>query len=121
MKRIACLFALLLGATAARDHIASNGFLSATVSGDTVTGAIEVAVRDVELAVGVDANRDGKVTWGELRRNESQLDAYVQQHLGLSAHGRACVIALQALEVNDRVDGSYAWLPYTARCPVAIT
>jgi hypothetical protein len=121
MKRIACLFALLLGATAARAHIASNGFLSATVSGDTVTGAIEVAVRDVELAVGVDANRDGKVTWGELRRNESQLDAYVQQHLGLSAHGRACVIALQALEVNDRVDGSYAWLPYTARCPVAIT
>ena len=121
MKRLAALLALVLCATAAQAHIASNGFLTATVNGPNIKGAIELAVRDVELAVGVDANRDGKVTWGELRASGPQLALYVRQHLALSAQGQACQISFEPLQINDRVDGSYAWLPYSARCPVVIS
>ena len=60
-------------AASAQAHIASSGFLVANVAGSDVTGSIEVAVRDVELAVGVDANRDNKITWRELRDGEPQL------------------------------------------------
>ena len=101
-------------------HIASNGFLSAQVTGSTVTGTIEVAVRDVELAVGADANHDGRITWGELRASEPLLGRYLEQHLGFAAQGQACELRLQALKVNDRVDGTYAWLPFVAECPVAV-
>jgi hypothetical protein len=120
MKRVAVLFAFLLCAGAAQAHIASNGFLTAKVNGANVEGAIELAVRDVELAVGVDANRDGKVTWGELRASGPQLALYVRQHLQLSTQGHPCDIAFEPLQINDRVDGSYAWLPYRAHCPAAI-
>ena len=78
------LCAVALAGTA-HAHVASNGFLVANVSGQTVTGSIELAVRDVELAVGVDGNRDGKVTWGELRAGEPQLTRYLAQHVSIMA------------------------------------
>ncbi|MEP6884628.1 MAG: HupE/UreJ family protein [Gammaproteobacteria bacterium] len=117
---IACTFA----AAAAQAHISSSGFLVANVAGADVTGSIELAVRDVELAVGVDANRDNRITWRELRDAEPQLARYLADHLIFntprSGHGVACPLNFHPMRVNDRVDGSYAWLPFTARCPAAV-
>src|ERR1700691_3894993 len=94
---------LVLTATAAQAHVASNGFLDVEVRGRDLSGSIELAVRDVELAIGVDANRDGQVSWGELRAAEPQLAAYVAQHLSIGAQDSSCAISFQALEVNERV------------------
>jgi len=107
---------MVLLTAAAHAHIASNGFLVAHVDGRTITGSYELAVRDVELAVGVDVDRDGKVTWGELRSAEPQIIRYLKQHLGLAAQGSTCDMTIQPMQVNERVDGNYAWLPFTARC-----
>ena len=116
----AALLAAVLFAGAAQAHIASNGFLVANATGQSVKGSIELAVRDVELAVGVDADRDGKVTWGELKAAQPQLARYLQEHLAFLAQHDPCVLSFGAIEVNDRVDGSYAWLPFSAQCPVAV-
>ena len=67
MNRWAAMLASLVLVATAHAHIASNGFLVAKVAGNEVSGSLELAVRDVELAIGIDANGDGKVTWGELR------------------------------------------------------
>jgi hypothetical protein len=112
--------AMLLLTVAAQAHIASNGFLVAHVDGRVVSGSYELAVRDVELAVGVDANRDGRVTWGELRTAQPRITNYLAQHLALAAQGKDCDLEFHALELNDRVDGNYAWLPFSARCPVDV-
>ena len=119
MRRL-WLLTLLAWAGTVQAHIASNGFLVANVTGQEISGSVELAVRDVELAVGVDSNRDGKVTWGELRAAAPQLLRYVGQHLLLSAQDHACALNLGGLQVNDRVDGSYVWLPFTAHCPAAV-
>jgi hypothetical protein len=117
-----CLLLLLLAflGPAAQAHIASNGFLTARVEGQSVMGSIEIAVRDVELAIGVDANLDGKVTWGELRGSEPRLAGYLQRHLVFSAQGQPCELQFQGLRLNNRVDGVYAWLPFNALCPAKI-
>jgi hypothetical protein len=101
-------------------HIASNGFLAAHVTGQEVAGSIELAVRDVELAVGIDADRDGTITWGELRIAQDRLARYLAQHVSFTAQGQACSLSFQALQVNARVDGNYAWLPFKAHCPAAV-
>ena len=119
MKRL-WLLLLLIWAGAVQAHIASNGFLVAHVNGQDIAGSVELAVRDVELAIGVDTNHDGKVTWGELRSSAPQLLQYVGQHLFLSAQESSCAVNLGALQVNDRVDGSYVWLPFTAHCPATV-
>ena len=116
MKRLATLLLMLLLCEVASAHISSSGFLVVHVQGKTLSGSLEVAIRDAELAVGVDANHDGKITWGELHATEPRLALYVAQHLALSAQGSECPLTFQALQVNERVDGNYAWLPFTAQC-----
>ncbi len=122
-----CIVAALMSCSfsaAAHAHIASSGFLVANVAGADVTGSIEIAVLDVELAVGVDANRDNQITWRELSDGAPQLARYLSEHLAFTAQdgglGVACRLSFQAMQVNDRVDGSYAWLPFTAQCPLAV-
>lgn len=109
------VLALLLGSSA-EAHIASNAFVSIDAAGRELQGSIELSIRDAELAVGIDADHDGKITWGELRASAPRLTQYLAEHLLLGTRGRACALQFRTLQVNDRVDGAYAWLPFTARC-----
>jgi hypothetical protein len=65
----------------------------------------------------VDANGDGKVTWGELHEASPRLAAYVAAHLKFAADGAGCATHFGELQVTARVDGNYAWLPFTSTCP----
>jgi hypothetical protein len=120
MKRAFALLTLWSLASIASAHVSSTGFLAVRASGQELTGSIELALRDAELAVGVDGNNDGRVTWGELRAAEPALRLYVQGHLQFESQKSQCSLQFQPLQVNERVDGNYAWLPFTAHCPVAI-
>jgi hypothetical protein len=120
-RHFALALALLLTAPWAQAHIASNGFLTLEVNGSTVSGAIELAIRDGELAVGLDRDGNGKVTWGELKSKQEALQNYAQGHLRLTSADGPCRLGFAPVEVNDRVDGSYLWLPLTAECGVALT
>jgi len=101
-------------------HVASNGFLDLMVEGTELRGSMELAVRDAELAVGVDANHDGRITWGELRAARGALQTYVAQHLVLTSDAHPCPIRWGSLAVNSRVDGNYAWIELSARCPAPV-
>jgi len=119
LRPLLVLISLLAGPLA-QAHIASNGFLSLAVHGSRVSGSIELAIRDGELAVGLDHDGDGKVTWGELKSSEPALRDYVRGHLRLSSEGGQCPMSFGPLEVNDRVDGSYLWLSIGGECEAAI-
>jgi hypothetical protein len=117
-----CGLALLLLGLAAplQAHVASNGFLEAEVNGATVSGTLEINVRDAEMAVGLDANRDGRVTWGEVRSASAAINRYLGSHLQLSAQGAACVLRFGDVRINERVDGNYLWEPFTAGCGATV-
>jgi hypothetical protein len=118
--RLTALLVMLAWAGSAYPHIASNSFIVARVSGQDLTGSVELAIRDAELAVGLDANGDGQVTWGELRSQAPQIMGYLQDHVTFTAQNGACRLDFQSMQVNDRIDGNYVWLPFSAHCPAAI-
>lgn len=120
MKRLLPAMLLLLACSCAGAHIASNGFVTLDTNGSQMKGTLELAIRDAELAVGLDSNGDGSVTWGEARAHQPQLTAYVRDRLTLSADGSLCAINFDALRVNARVDGNYLWLPFSASCTGAL-
>jgi hypothetical protein len=101
-------------------HVSSNGFLVVRVNGQDLDGSMELAVRDVELALGADTNQDGRITWGELRMAQPRLQQYVATHLQLGTPGLNCALSFQSLQVNERVDGNYAWVPFSAHCAVNV-
>ena len=116
MRKLSWMLALLLAAPLAEAHIASNGFLSLKVDRAQISGALELAIRDGELAVGLDRDGDGKVTWGEVRAAQTSLQTYVLGHLRLIGANRPCTIGFGPVQVNERVDGNYLWLPISAAC-----
>jgi hypothetical protein len=107
---------LLLAAPLAQAHIASNGFLSLEAGRSQISGVLELAIRDAELAVGLDHDGDGKVTWGELRTSQAALQTYVRGHLRLAGNDGQCRMEFSPVQVNERVDGNYVWLPFSADC-----
>src|ERR1700744_1123539 len=109
------LLALALSG-AAHAHIASTGFLTLSLTGGALEGSAELAVRDAELAVGLDGNHDGQITWGELRAHQADLAWYLRSKLLISADSGACALQVGGLEVNERVDGNYVWVPIHGRC-----
>ena len=123
LTRALAALLLLQAAATVSAHIASNSFLTIDVTDDRgshpqarINGQIELAVRDAELAVGLDTNSDGQVTWAEVRAHRAELIDYLDSTLTLSLGGKPCRLAYSSLQVNDRVDGTYLWLPFSGAC-----
>ena len=113
---------LLLSGLSAAAHQQSDSYLTLTVppQGTVIDGQWDIALRDLDFAIGLDANHDGAITWGELRRAQARIAAYAFARLAVEAIGRgdraACPAALSQLLVDRHVDGEYAVLVFRADC-----
>ncbi len=116
--RIMFALTLMSCACSASAHKPSDSYLTLSLhSGDaTIAGRWDIALRDLELPLHLDANSDGAITWGELRRREPDVFKYALQHLALTSEGESCAIAPTQLLVDDHTDGGYAVLQFTAQC-----
>lgn len=118
----ALLFALcLLLPAAAFAHKPSDSYLQlAARSGEaTLAGQWDIALRDLDLALDLDTDRDGAITWRELRLREGDIASYAFSRLGLSDASSACPITPGELLVDDHSDGTYAVLRFRAQCAQA--
>jgi hypothetical protein len=111
------LFLLALAALPAWAHKASDSLLDLDVHGDRIEGRWDIALRDLEEAVGLDANQDGRLSWGEVRTRQSAIAAYALSRLKLSTRDGACALTSGGMQLADHVDGTYAVLSLAGRCP----
>jgi HupE / UreJ protein len=110
--------ALLLAGAAGWAHKASDSYYRLDVQGAAVTGQLDVALRDIDVALGLDADGNGEITWGELRTRRTALAAWAREHLAVQ-RGGDCTLEVGALQVDQHTDGHYAVLPLSGRCPGA--
>lgn len=111
---------MLLAAGPAAAHKPSDAYLRLSIDpGGTHQGTLDIALRDLELVVGLDLDFDGAITWGELKARHAAIAAYVQSRLVLTTPGGRC--RLDPLEhlVDAHADGTYAVLRFQAECPAA--
>lgn len=97
-------------------HKPSDSYLSLTAEGGALRGQWDIALRDLEYAIGLDADGDGAITWGELRTKKDEVTAYAFARLAL----RGCTIKPGELLVDKHSDGAYAVLQFGARCGDAL-
>jgi hypothetical protein len=117
-----CLLLLLVACTASAHKPSDSYLVLSTRSGDTrIHGQWDIALRDLDLAVDLDADRDANITWGEVRGREKELFAYALQRLALSSAERVCPPENAELLVDEHSDGAYAVLRFTAQCPTVPT
>ncbi len=114
------LLACLVVALPARAHKPSDAYLTLTPSGAITLVRWDVAVRDLDFALGLDADRDGKVTYAELTAAEPAIVSATRAGLALRTAGGVCELRRPTLAgVASHSDGRYAVLFYEAACPGA--
>jgi len=116
LRFLAAIFLLVLPALA-NAHKPSDSYLTLTGTEQQPLQLLwEVSLKDLELLVGVDADRDGKITWGELQARRTAVVDYTLAHLKIHANGKTCPATLNQMLVNRHSDGAYAVLDLTVGC-----
>jgi HupE / UreJ protein len=110
------ILAAVFFSMAAFAHKPSDSYLSLSVQGAAVRGQWDIALRDLEFAIGLDSNGNGEITWGELRAKHADIAAYALARLAVRADGRDCRLAPTAHLVDEHSDGTYAVMRFDADC-----
>ena len=100
----------------AHAHKPSDSYLALKVQGAQVAGQWDIALRDLEVAIGLDADGDGDITWGELKAKHSDIASYALARLALQADAKPCPSRATGHLVDDHSDGAYAVLRFEADC-----
>ncbi len=114
--------AMLLVPTDARAHAPSNATLSLVAEGPVVQQRWDIALRDLDRVLPLDADDDGQITWGELQQAWPQVAALADEGLRLSLAGSvntntACEPgALTTPRIDNHADGTYAVLERRWEC-----
>jgi hypothetical protein len=111
------LLAICLGAGSAQAHLSSGSYLHLDISGQTIDGQWDIALRDLDVAIGLDADGDGAITWGEVRAKQHDIEAYALSRLRLSGGAADCALHVTQQLVDQHADGGYAVLRFNAACP----
>ncbi|HQZ05420.1 MAG TPA: HupE/UreJ family protein [Burkholderiaceae bacterium] len=115
----AWLLLLLMACTNAWAHKASTSYLQLQMDGAAISGRWDVALRDLDIAMGLDTNDDGKLAWGEVRQQQDRIGRYALTRLVLRTERAPCALQLVRMELADHSDGTYASLALVGQCPQA--
>lgn len=113
MNQHLIVFALLnvcLIAARAEAHKPSDSYLRIDTSSDIVRLEWDIALSDLELVVGLDANGDGQITWREVRAQQQTIVGHAISRLQLSDHSGPCELQLTEMLATRHSDGGYAVL-----------
>lgn len=116
MTRALALFLLAL-CTNAFAHKASTSYLQLRLQGTELSGRWDIALRDLDYALGLDTDGDSTLTWGEVRRQEARIGDYALRRLTLRADRDTCRLAVGRMRIADHSDGRYASLELAGDCP----
>lgn len=121
MRLVIALGLWLASIASVQAHKPSDSFLALAANGSALTGTWSIAIRDLEAAIGVDANGDGSVTWGELRAAREAIARYSLGRLVVRQGSEPCRSATGGMAVDRLSDGAYVVLDLTIDCPQAVT
>ena len=101
-------------------HTTSDSYLNIVLDEQQSSISWAIAVRDMEYAVGLDINTDGKITWAEVLQRQQVIEAYVLSRLSLyltvGEQKQSCHIDNNNLLVDDKTDGTYLVFDIISPC-----
>ena len=110
--------ALLLGLAApVLAHKPSDSYLTLNQTATAITGQWDIALRDLDFAIGLDTDGNGEITWGEVRTHHADIAAYALARLAIEGDGQACVARAGDQLVDQHTDGAYTVIPLQVSCP----
>ena len=96
-------------------HKSSDAYLFFDQQPDATRLRWDIALRDLDVVLALDANGDRALTWGEIRAAWPRIDALALAALAVPG----CRFEVQGHALEQRNDGAYAVLQLTTPCQVA--
>ena len=119
LSLLSALFLVILMQGVALAHKPSDSYLKLDVEGAAISGQWDIALRDLDYAIGLDSNQDDAITWGEVKAKHDEIAAYALSRLTLGPADAPCVRGIREHLIDNHSDGAYAVLRFTATCPAA--
>src|SRR2546423_3247756 len=93
-------------------HKASDAYLQLQANGSAATLRVDVALRDLDVALDLDADGDARLTWGEVRAAWPSIEGYVRSRVQVAG----CEFGAATRALERRADGTYAALTLAGPC-----
>jgi hypothetical protein len=107
---------LCMGSLPAHAHKPSDSYLRLSIGERNIEGQWDIALRDLDMAIGLDRDDNGELTWDEIRARHADIAAYALARLALSSEGRDCPLNVTQHLIDHHSDGAYAVLRLAGKC-----
>lgn len=114
---LAALLLLIPLKNFAHAHGTSNSYLNIDTDSMTTQARWDVALRDLDKALALDQDGDGKLTWGEIKNQKAIIFAYTLSRLVIRDNGRDCPLHAGAMRVTRHVGEIFLALESAINCP----
>ena len=111
-KRWAAALALALCALPALAHKASDAYLQLREQAGGIELRLDIALRDLDALIDIDADGDGQITWGEVKAAWPAIEAQALAQLAIEG----CPLRPARRGLERRSDGAYAVLWLQSDC-----
>jgi len=112
VRRLAWALALAAFAGGAQAHKSSDSYLQLDARPGALALRWDIALRDLDVALDLDADADGKLTWGEIRTAWPRIEAYATARIAIEG----CPLEPGERGLERRSDGAYAVLHLSSNC-----
>lgn len=102
-------------------HQMSTGYLNLdTTAAQVNKGQIQLRWFDLDNTIGLDANSDGQLLWGEVLQRQSAIIRFLKQHLILIAMHQRCELHFSPqLQMTEHFNEGYLAADFNWSCPNA--
>ena len=107
---------LCLSSLNAYAHKPSDSYLWMTVQENKVVGQWDIALRDLDFAIGLDENGNHEITWQEVVNKQKEIHAYAFARLSIQNKKTDCPIKYGQTLIDHHTDGSYVVMEFSASC-----
>jgi hypothetical protein len=110
------LLAILAISSSVHGHSLNDSYLQLSISDSQYSGKLQIALSDLEIAIGLDADYNQELTWGELKSASPLIDAYIHERFSMQAGEQICESNLGPYRLEELSGGVYLNIPLQGEC-----
>ncbi len=103
---------LVFAAVTAQAHKSSDSYLQIESTNAGTQVRWDIALRDLDAALDLDTDEDGKLTWGEVKAAWPRIEAYALPRMAIAG----CTLRSTGQALERRNDGAYAVMTLASDC-----
>jgi hypothetical protein len=110
----------LLANTVAAHQLSTSYIIAEMDDTGHINGEWQLSLADLELAVGLDLNTNGVLTWGEVKNRQAEIASYLAENLLLTRDKLTCNLRFDLVErLQDHANEAFAVTDFSGQCAIS--